>query len=114
MMQIEKIPLAELREIADKAFGGMVKADVDVVKELIVIDAELHVDIEQFMLDNGSRQDDLWGINLYPGQFGTSSFIEFDSMINIRPLQNNRSRYVENAGLRDQITRIVNEAIIDD
>jgi len=113
MKQVEKITVAELREASDKIFGGMIKADVDVARNLIVIDAELHADIEQFMLDNGSRQEDLWGINLYPEQFGSPDFIEFDSMINIRPRQGNRSRYVEDAGVRDQITKIVYEVIVE-
>ena len=114
MKQIDKITLAELKEMAGKMFGAMVKADVDVVQNLIVADAELHADIEQFMLDNGSRQEDLWGINLYPGQYGSPDFIEFDSMINIRPRQGNRSRYVEDAYVRDQITKIVSDAIDGD
>ena len=114
MEQIEKITVAELKDIAGKLFGDMVKADVDVVRKIIVIDAELHADIEQFMLDNGSRQEDIWGINLYPDQYGSPDFIEFDSMINIRPGQGNRSRDVEDVMVRDQITKIVSEAIIAD
>ena len=113
MEQVEKITIARLKEIASKTFGEMVKADVDVNQGIIVIDAELHADIEQFMLDNGSAQEDIWGINLYPEQYGSQDFIEFDSMINIRPLQGNRSRYVEDAELREKITGIVNEAIIE-
>ena len=42
------------------------KAVVDVKQEIIVIDAELHADEEELLLDQGSRQEDLWGINLYP------------------------------------------------
>ena len=114
MEQIEKITVSQLREIAGRIFGDMVKADVDIVRNLIVIDAELHSDIEQFMLDNGSCQDDLWGINLYPDQYGSPDFIEFDSMINIRPSQGNRSRFVEDDGVREKITKIVNEAIVED
>ena len=114
MKQINTITVTELREMADQLFGDMVKADVDIARNLIVIDAELHADIEQFMLDNGSCQDDLWGINLYPDQFGSTDFIEFDSMINIRPRQGNRSRFVEDAGVREKIIEIVNEAIIGD
>ena len=114
MKQVEKITVAELTEMSEKMFYGMVKADVDVEKKIIVVDAELHVDIEQFMLENGSRQEDLWGINLYPDQFGTPDFIEFDSMINIRPRQGNRSRYVEDAAIRDKIIEIVSDAVIAD
>ena len=114
MKQIEKITVAELKEPADKLFGGMVKAVADVARGLMVIDAELHADIEQFMLDNGSRQEDLWGINIYPDRFGSPDFIEFDSMINIRPRQGNRSRCVEDAEIRDKITKIVSEATVGD
>jgi len=114
MKQADKISLAELRQMAYNFFGNLVKADVDIARKIITVDAELHADIEQFMLDNGSKQEDLWGINLYPDEYGTERFIEFDSIINIRPRQNNRSRYVEDAGIREQIMKIVNEAIIGD
>jgi len=114
MRRIIKITVAELKEMSEKMFGGIVKADVDIVKGIIVADAELHADIEQFMLDDGSRQDDLWGINLHPDLYGTQDFIEFDSLINIRPRQGNRSRYVEDAGVREMIIKIVDEAVIND
>jgi len=114
MKQVDKITVAELREMSEKMFGGLVKADVDVAQKLIVVDAELHADIEQFMLDNGSRQEDLWGINLYPDHFGSPDFIEFDSMINIKPWQGNRSRDVEDAVIRDKIRKIVGEVVSAD
>ena len=114
MRQIKKITVAELREMAEKTFSDMVKADVDVAQKLIVADADLHADIEQYMLDNGSRQEDLWGINLYPDKFDSLGFIVFDSIINIRPRQGNRSRYVEDAEVRDQIAAIVSEVVVDD
>jgi len=113
MKQVNEISITELREMSEKMFGGIVKADVDIAKKIIVVDAELHADIEQFMLDNGSRQNDLWGINLHPDLFGTRDFIEFDSIINIRPRQGNRSRYVEDDGVRGQIIEIVNETVTD-
>jgi len=113
MKQVDKISLSELREMAENSFHGMVKADVDIAQGLIVVDAEFHADIEQFMLDNGSRQENLWGINLHPDQFGSPDFIEFDSMINIRPRQGNKSRYVEDAGVRESIIKIVSEVVAD-
>jgi hypothetical protein len=111
MKQVNKISLSELKEMAEKMFGDIVKADVDVVKNTIVVDAELHADIEAFMLESGSRQEDLWGISLHPDKFGTDGFVEFDSMINIRPRQNNRSRYVEDAAVRQKIIEIVNGVV---
>ena len=73
----------------------------------MVIGGELHADEEAFMLDTGSHQRDLWGINLYPGQFGAEAFVEFDSMINLRPSQGNRSRSVDDAATRTIIHDIV-------
>ena len=72
--------------------GTMVKADIDVAKKIVVIDMDMHADGEAHLLERGSQQADLWGINLHPDKFGTDEFIEFDSMINIRPRQNNPSR----------------------
>jgi len=112
MKQVEKITLSELKEMAENSFGDMVKADVDVAQGIVVIDAEYHADIEQFMLDNGSRQEDLWGINLYPDQFGLSDFIEYDSMINLKPRQGNKSRYVEDAEIRNRIFKIVSGVVV--
>jgi len=114
MIQVEKITLLELKLMSEKIYDGLVKADVDIAQKIIVVDAELHADIEQFMLDNGSDQENLWGINLYPDKYGTSDFIEFDSMINIRPRQGNKSRYVEDEKIRAIIIDIINGVVIDD
>lgn len=106
----EKISLTGLKDMATRTFGNLVKAVVDVERNLLVVDAELHADEETFLLENGSRQDDLWGINLYP-EFPKSdeNFVEFDSMINIRPLADNKSRSVDNPDIRAKILRIVGE-----
>lgn len=103
----KQISILELKTIANELYGDMVKAVADVANNKLVIDAELHSDLEQLLLENGSDQENLWGFNLYPESAG-EDFIEFDSLINIRPRQNNRSRYVENAEVREKITGIVN------
>lgn len=86
----------------------MLKAVVDVGNQSIALDAELHADLESLLLDNGSKQRDLWGINLYLDQAG-DEFIEFDSMINLRPGQNNMSRGVDDGETRRKIVNIVNQ-----
>ena len=106
----ETVALDELKEMAANTFGNFVKAVVDVDKELIAVDAELHSDLESLLLENGSKQKNLWGINLYPGVLG-DGFIEFDSMINLRPSQNNRSRGVENEEIRRKIAEIVTKRV---
>ena len=112
-MQIitEKINLAELQQMSEKMYGGLVKAVVDVEKGEMALDADMHADLEQIMLENGSEQKDLWGINLYPEFLGAGNFVEFDSMINIRPKQNNRSRNVEDEAIRKRIIEIVNKFV---
>ena len=108
---VERIELAELEEMAENMFGDLVKAVVDIEKRVMAVDAGLHVDEEQMLLESGSAQHDLWGINLYPDSYGEDDFVEFDSMINIRPAQGNRSRSVEDAGMRATIIQIVEEIV---
>lgn len=86
---------------------NVIKGVVDVARGLLAVDAPMHYDLEQFLLENGSRQDDLWGINLYLDEDDLDDLVEYDSMINIRPAQNNRSRYVEDAEMRDKIKTVV-------
>lgn len=100
----------ELKEMAAATFGDMVKAVVDIERDLLAVDAELHSDLEAALLQNGSKQKNLWGINLYP-ETPDEDFIEFDSMINVRPSQGNRSRGVEDEGLRRRIAEIVNQRV---
>ena len=107
----ESITLDDLRQMAGTLFENMVKAVVDVDRELLAVDAELHSDLEALLLQDGSKQKNLWGINLYPELQGTD-FIEFDSMINMRPSQGNRSRGVEDEQLRKRIARVVAKRVI--
>lgn len=90
-----KISVAELKEKASKMFGNLIKAVIDIEKEIMAIDGELHADEQAILLENGSKQENLWGINIYPDNSG-EDFIEFDSVINIKPSQQNRSRGVDN------------------
>lgn len=98
----------ELKRIAADMFGDMVKAVVDVDRELVAVDAELHSDLEALLLENGSAQGSLWGVNFYPDAEG-DDFVEFDSMINMRPSQGNRSRGVDAPEVRKKIVRVVDQ-----
>lgn len=105
-----KIKISELQEMSKKMFENLVKAVVDVEKKIMVVDAELHADQEAELLKRSSKQNDLWGINLYPEKMG-NDFIEFDSMINLRPSQNNRSRGVDDPKIQEKIIKIVDNLI---
>ncbi len=106
----EPISTQQLRDAGEELYGDMVKAVVDVEKEVMAIGAELHADEEAFLIEQNSRQEDLWGINLYTER-EFSEMVEFDSLINIRPRQKNRSRGVENSEIRDRIIRIVSSLV---
>jgi hypothetical protein len=106
-----KTDQAELKEMSQKMFAGLVKAVVDVEKEVMVIDADLHADEEKVLLEDGSKQENLWGINFYPDLINTDDFIEFDSMINIHPWQNNRSRGVEDVKVQEKIKAVVRKLV---
>jgi hypothetical protein len=84
------VTLGRIRSLAEASFGDLVKAVVDVEQRAMAIGGGMHADEEAVLMDQGSRQRDLWGINLYPDLYGTTGWIEFDSMINLRPGQGNR------------------------
>lgn len=107
MKKINHITIVELSEMAKRMYGTLVKCVVDIEKDLLVVDAEMHVDEEQLLLEAGSKQSYLWGINLHPSRYGQEDFIEYDSMINIRPSANNMSRSIEDVEIRKRIVAIV-------
>ena len=107
----DKIALIDLKKMSTDTFGQLVKVVVDVKKEIMAVDADLHSDEEAFMLEHGSKQEDLWGINIYP-DMDTDQWIEFDSMINLRPGQGNRSRGVDSPHTQQLIIKIVNKLVV--
>jgi hypothetical protein len=106
----DTLSFEELRQMAEGMFGNMVKGVVDIDRDLLALDSQLHSDLEAFLIQDGSEQKSLWGINLYPDELD-ENFIEFDSMINVRPSQNNRSRGVESEEIRQMIVAIVGKRI---
>jgi len=106
----EKISREQLKQLASNTFEDMIKCVADVGRGELAVDAELHADLESMLLQSGSEQSDLWGFNLYLDEFG-DDFIEFDSLINIRAWQGNRSRDVEDEAVRAKIRNIVNQFV---
>lgn len=102
----EPIKKSELSELAKERFGDLVKAVVDIERKIMAVGGELHSDEEALLLEQGSQQKNLWGINLYPDKTG-EEWIEFDSMINLRPSQGNLSRDVKDPNARLKINEIV-------
>lgn len=111
MKVVDKISLAELKEMAEKMFGELVKADIDVAKSIVIVDMPMHYDGEQELLSKGSKQLDIWGVNLHPDDFGADNFIEFDSMINIKPSQGNASKDVLDPAVKQKIIDIISGVV---
>lgn len=106
------ITVDALATMAEATFGDLVKAVVDVSRGLLAVDAGMHSDLEALLLDAGSRQGDLWGVNFYPAEYGTPGFLEFDSMINLRPGQGNRTRSVDDPMTRAAIEELVGRMVV--
>ena len=106
----EKITKKELEKIAKKRFGDMIKGVIDIHTKELALGGELHADQEAILIENGNNQNNLWGINIYINDTFPEN-IEFDSVINIRPSQNNRSRNVENPQLQHQIIKILSHLL---
>jgi hypothetical protein len=107
----DKITLDELRKMSEKTSGSFVKVVVDIEKSIMVVDAFMHADAEKFLLQEGSLQENLWGINLYPYK-SMQECIEFYSTINLKPFFGNTSRWVEGKNTQEKIRRIVDMLLL--
>lgn len=105
------ISLQFLSDMAKKRFGNLIKGVVDIEKGCIALDADLHADLEAALLGKGSIQKNLWGVNLYPELFGSDDFVEFDSMINLRPSLGNMTRGVDDIDMQQNIRTVVSTLI---
>ncbi len=102
------ITIGELKQIAQNTFGDLVKAVVDIDRNLIAIDGELHSDLEALLLESGSKQNSLWGVNFYP-DIKDDDFIEFDTIINLRPSQGNMSRGIDSQDIQRKIISVIDK-----
>lgn len=106
------VSYSEILGMFPNYFGDMVKAVADISRRVIAVDAELHADLERELVSSGSQSQNLWGYNIRHGENDESSFfIEYDSLINIKPWVGNRSRYVEDETVREKIRLLTEELI---
>ena len=108
--ELDPISIDEIRTLAASRFGDMIKGVVDLERWILLLDADLHADQEASLLADGSKQASLWGINLYPDVAG-EDWLEFDSMINLRPSFGNRSRGVDDPTARAAIAGFIDRVV---
>ncbi len=97
-----KVSVREVKDVADATFGDMAKGVVDLRGKIMALGGFLHADCEAILLKEGCRQEDLWGFNIYPGR-PKNEWLEYTSLINIRPRQGNRSIEIKDPSLRDRV-----------
>ncbi|MBI5412476.1 hypothetical protein HZA43_04920 [Candidatus Peregrinibacteria bacterium] len=106
----EPILFSELQKNHIHFFQNLIKIVVDIKNKRIMADAEMHADLEQALIERGSCQEDLWGANLYLNKT-KETFVEFTSLINIRPSQKNRSMEIQDPSLRGQMHDVIHHLI---
>ena len=107
----KSISREELLSIAQEGFGDVVKAVVDVEQGIMAVGGEFHSDEEVLLMEQeGSKREHTWGVNLYPKERG-DGFVEFDSMVNLKPSFGNRSRIVQDSQTQKNIRNIVERLV---
>lgn len=102
--------ISAVQKAAKESFGDMAKVVVDIERGILALGGELHADAEDVLLKDGSRQVDVWGINLYPDR-PVADWVEYTSLINVRPKAGNRSVEITDEGLRAKIRSLVDRLI---
>lgn len=109
----QSITKGELAKIAQEGFGEMVKAVVDIEQEIMAIGGEMHAEEEVFLMEQrDSRRENTWGINIYSMRTD-EQWIEFDSMINLKPNLGNRTRNIGSPEIREKIEQLVQKLVVD-
>ncbi|PIP55623.1 MAG: hypothetical protein CO183_02735 [Candidatus Zambryskibacteria bacterium CG_4_9_14_3_um_filter_42_9] len=106
-----KVTQDELKTLAHEQYGDIIKAVVDVKQEILGVGGELHIDIQSLLIEKENSQgQETWGINLHLEKMG-DDFIEFDSMINLKPLLGNKTRGIENLEIQNKIRKIISKLV---
>ena len=107
----DKISQDELKKIGKEFYTGMIKGVVDIEKEVIAFGGQYHIDANMILIENGSEQKDIWGFNVNFDE-PRDSWIEYTSLINIRPAVGNRNMEVQNEDIKEKMKKIINSKII--
>ena len=107
----KQLTIPELRAMAAETFGDMVKVVADISTGAVAFSNSMHSDAERLLLEQGSSQENLWGFNIYPDN-PEDIMLEFQSLINIRPRQHNRTLEIQDTTIQEKIKAIVKKIII--
>ena len=100
----------ELIELAKEFYVTMIKGVVDLEKEVVAFGGEYHIDSNNLLIENGSKQANLWGFNIFFDR-PNDSWIEYTSLINIRPQVGNVEMEVKDQSIRNKMKHIIDSKI---
>ena len=108
----DKIEISELQEICKNGvFVEVVKAVIDVEKGIMAVDAEMHADLRDALVEQEQSEDkNLWGVNLFPGASG-DAFIVITSLINIKPYLDNKNMGIDDSQIKEKVISIINALV---
>ena len=84
-----------------------IKVAVDTRLEILAGGGTMHADCEAVLLENGSRQPDIWGANWYP----KTRKLEYEALINIRPRVGNRGMLIQDPEIQRQVEKVVRKLL---
>ena len=90
-----------------QVLGTYIKLAVDLHRGILAGGGAMHADCEAALLDDGSQQEDIWGADWNPH----SQQVTFESLINIRPRQNNRSLEIVDPDIREDVAQITRQLL---
>ncbi|MCK5076971.1 MAG: hypothetical protein KAR38_11380 [Calditrichia bacterium] len=106
----QSISREQLNDIAREYYEELIKGVVDIKREVVALGGEMHADSEEVLLKDGSKQSDLWGFNILLDK-NKEECLMYESFINIRPRNNNKSLEVEDLKIREQMKQIIFERV---
>lgn len=90
-----------------QALSTYIKLAVDVERGILAGGGTLHADCEAVLIEDGSRQEDVWGADWNPA----AQQVTFESLINIRPRQRNPSLEILDPTVRERVTQITRQLL---
>lgn len=106
----EPVDQETLQTLAKEWHHTLVKGVADISLGVVALGGEWHMDANNRLIAEGSDQSHLWGFNIYPKEKGDAA-IEYTSLINIRPLQGNRSMEITSEETRKAVRKVVALAV---
>jgi len=101
-----------LNKLCQAWFGTFVKIVVDIEQNIIAVGGELHADAEAKLLEQGSKQCNIWGANYYPYKQSAEKRLEYTALINIRPGADNPGMEIMSAEIRLKVKTLAEQLLL--